>query len=233
MLITGLVLMGFVLIREVAERGSATAIPPTSTPDISEDGGIFPITPPQPLTDFAFIRDDGSSIRLSDLSANERYTLVYFGYVNCPDFCPLTMVEFTRVKRLLGERADSFNFALISIDPERDTPPDIRAYLDRYDPAFIGIQGETVALEQIADEYGLSITIPPPGSTAVPHNMPGMDMSAPDAAMTAALDGDYLVNHTTYTYLIDPQGRLSAIFSFNTTAEAIVRQIERVMDAAP
>ncbi len=224
-LVGGLLVVGLVAINSLS---SAITEPtatyrPTNTPDIGTDAGITPLDPPQALTDFLMIRDDGSLIRLSDLSG--KYLLVYFGYTNCPDFCPLTLTEFVRARSLLGDLTERVNFAFISIDPLRDTPTMIREYVQNFDESFIGISADYAVLNQISDEFGLVIDAPD-GEHAPGHEMPG----APEGAPTlAALDGGEVLNHSTFSYLIDREGNLRAIISFNTQAEAIVREIERVM----
>jgi protein SCO1/2 len=220
----GLLVIGVVLLDSSGAASPApTAAPrPTNTPDFAAGAQIIPINPPQTLTDFSGIDGDGSPIALTDLRG--KWTLLYFGYVNCPDFCPLTLAEFVQVKTLLGDAATQFNFVLVSIDPERDTPDDIRAYVASFDPSFIGIQAELDALRPIEAEYGLTVITPQPGATPA-HTMPGMpDMNMP---MTA-IDGGYLIDHTTYSYLIDPDGALRSIISFNTPAEAVVAEYQRV-----
>jgi protein SCO1/2 len=225
-LILGVLLIGAEMVNQVAGLTAArTALPPTNTPDLVVSAFIIPIEPPLVLNDFTLTRDDGTPIRLWDDLAG-KYTLVYFGYTNCPDYCPLTLAKFLRVKSLLGEQADQFNFVLISVDPYRDTPQVIRAYLDQFDEAFIGFQGAPDVFEQIEGDYGLSLNVPPPDSTPMPHNMEGMEMLS--TPMTA-VDGGYLVDHSAYSYLIDPEGRLRVIFGYETTFEEMLAEIERVM----
>lgn len=221
-LIGGLLVVGLIAINSLAPAMIAPTATyrPTNTPDIGTDAGITPLDPPQALTDFLMIRDDGSLIRLSDLSG--KYLVVYFGYTNCPDFCPLTLTEFVRAGSLLGDLTEQVNFAFISIDPLRDTPAMIRDYVQNFDESFIGISADYAVLNQISPEYGLVIDAPD-GEHAPGHEMPE------GAPTMAALDGGEILNHSTYSYLIDREGNLRAIISFNTQAEAIVHEIERVM----
>lgn len=221
-LLSGLIVISIVLISSFGSAAPApTEMPsPTNTPDMGSGAEIIPINPPQALTNFVAADANGDTISLSDLRG--KWALLYFGYINCPDFCPLTMTEFVQVKSMLGERADQFNFVLVSIDPERDTPEALQTYLANFDPAFIGMLGDLDTLRPLEAEYGLSILFPDAGTPAG-NSMPGMD----GIPMTA-IDGGYIVDHTTYSYLIDPDGNLRAIFSFNTSAEAMIAEFERV-----
>ncbi|MDX2163222.1 MAG: SCO family protein [bacterium] len=232
LLLGGLLVIGFMLVNAL-EPAAVAAVPtyrPTNTPDMGTDIGIIPISPPQALSDFVLTRDDGDLIALDDLAG--KYALIYFGYTECPDFCPLTLAQFVNVKARLAERANRFNFVLISLDPARDSLGDIRAYLDQFDPSFIGIQGEDAVLQSIAPDYGLSYTTGGDhahhGGVADSTASAASETTATPAVITA-LDGGLLINHTTYTYLVDPEGRLRSIIAFNTSADAILREIERVL----
>ena len=220
-LIGGLLLIGVVLINNFS--GNTPAATPTAratnTPDVAAGASVIPINPPQTLTDFAAIDTNGESTSLSDLRG--KWAMVYFGYANCPDFCPLTMAQFVQIKAMLGARADEFDFVMVSIDPERDTPEIIRTYLNNFDSTFVGMLVDPQTLVPIENEYGLTINVPEAG-TLVPHSMPGMENAA-------ALDGGYLIDHTTYSYLIDPDGNLRVIFSFNTSAQTMFDEIMRTL----
>ncbi|MFN8530100.1 MAG: SCO family protein [Anaerolineae bacterium] len=235
-LFAGLLVIGFLLVND--SRFGTPPTPtyrPTNTPDIASDANIIPINPPQTLTDFTALGTDNQPIRLSDLRG--KYTLLYFGYTNCPDACPLTMAQFTQTKAALGDRAAEFNFVMASIDPQRDTPQDVRAYLDQFDASFIGMILSDEVLNPIADEYGFSVERPVNGQITA-HNMPGMSPATPSSAtaegtaeVITALDGGPLINHSTFSYLIDREGNLRAIFYLNTPTEAFQREIERVLAA--
>lgn len=236
-LFAGLLVIGFLLVND--SRFSVPPTPtyrPTNTPDIASDANIIPISPPQSLTDFTALGTDSQPIRLSDLRG--KYTLLYFGYTNCPDACPLTLAQFAQTKAALGDRAAEFNFVMASIDPQRDTPQAVRAYLDQFDPSFIGMILADEVLNPIADEYGFSVERPVAGQVTTAHNMPGMAPAASSSAtaegtpeVMTALDGGPLINHSTFSYLIDPEGNLRAIFYLNTPTEVFQREIERVLAA--
>ncbi len=204
----GVLLLALVMVLNLRDTLNAPAPTPTFAPTVQ---GIMPVNPPMPLTDFAFPASRGGTLGLSDLRG--AYTLMFFGYTNCPDFCPLTMMEYRRIKERLGEDADAVNFVFVSVDPERDTPERLATYLARYDPAFIGLQGDDDTLERIAGEYGLQF-----------------ERRYEDAGST----GNYPVDHTTQSYLIDAQGRLRAIFRYGTSVASMADHIQQLMaeDAA-
>lgn len=230
-LFLGIILIGVVMINQLMGTNNppiptVDVLRPTNTPDLGTTINIIPIANAEPLSNLTLVGDDGTPFEMwNDL--NGKYVLVYFGYTNCPDYCPLTLAEFTQIKRQLGTLADQFEFVMVSIDPDRDTPQIIRTYLDQFDPNFIGVQADVALLEPLFIEYGMSISVPPPGSTPMPHSM---DHGTGGLGMhTVGLDGGYLVDHTAYSYLVDKEGSLRVIFGFDTSIELMMAEIQRVL----
>lgn len=159
----------------------------------------------QPLTDFTLIANSGEPLQLSDLRG--KYTLLTFGYTHCPDVCPTTLLEFRRVKQELGDAASGVNFVFVSVDPERDTPQVLDQYVRRFDPSFIGLQGDDAVLQTVKDEYGMIYAL----------------RENPDSGT------GYLVEHTASKYLIDPEGKLIRIYSFTTDAREIARELRKML----
>ncbi len=181
-------------------RAQLDARPTPTAPLMSN--GITALDAPRALVDFTLPGKDGAPLALSDLRG--AYTLLFFGYTHCPDFCPLTLSEFRQVRRLLGESAEAVQVLFVSVDGARDTPDLLAEYVNRFDPSFYAMQGDEVTLARISADYGLFYEI-----------------QRTDPASTS-----YLVDHTTPSYLIDPEGRLVAIFSFSATPEAIAEFID-------
>jgi protein SCO1/2 len=80
-------------------------------------------------------------------------SVVFFGYTRCPDICPLTMQDFVTVKQRLGARADSVRFIFVSVDPVRDTPASTAAWVARFDSSFIGLAGDSAAIEDARSDF--------------------------------------------------------------------------------
>src|SRR5512135_226101 len=97
------------------------------------------IDPPVRAADFSLIDQNGASYRLSDQKG--KTVLLFFGYTHCPDECPGTLAQFKQIKQLLGKKADQVEFAMITVDPERDTVGQLRNYVPGFDPSFIGLTG--------------------------------------------------------------------------------------------
>jgi protein SCO1 len=155
------------------------------------------------LTDFTLIANDGRPLSLSDLHG--QYVLITFGYTHCPDVCPTTMLEFRRIKQELAETAEHFRFVFISVDEGRDTPEVLDRFVRRFDPSFIGLQGQVTVLRQIMAEFDLTYEI---------RQNPDTDSA------------NYLVDHTASKYLIDPSGMLIRIYSFADDAHEIAAELK-------
>jgi protein SCO1/2 len=188
---------------------------PTNTPNVGAGESVTLIDPGRILTDFAFPASTGETMSLSDFSG--KVVLLYFGYANCPDFCPTTMAQFAAVGEALGDQAENVQGLLISVDPARDTPEALAEFVTRFDPSFIGLQGDEAGVRAIADEYGLDFSIPTADATAEATSLHA------DHQMTES--GGYLVNHTVSSYLVDQDGRLRAVFSYGTPTGEMVETV--------
>lgn len=155
------------------------------------------IADPHPLTDFTLIDQRGTPLALHDLRGKP--ILLFFGFTQCPDFCPTTLAEFKGAKRALGADADKLQVVFISVDPERDTPEVLGRYLAAFDPTFIGLRGDTATLAQIAPDYDLTYRKQPLPS------------------------GGYTVDHTATAFLIDAQGQLRVAYPYGTPASALAK----------
>lgn len=162
--------------------------------------------PPRPMSDFSLTGPEGEPVHLSDFQG--RPVLLFFGYTHCPDVCPTTLAEFRQIKRELGARGERVAFVFVSVDGSRDTPEITGDYVARFDPDFIGLTGEEAGIRAIGEDYSLSF-----------------QRSDSDTA------SGYLVDHTAYTYLLDPAGRLRTMYPFTTPVNTIVEDIEQLMDA--
>ena len=135
------------------------------------------------------------------------WVMVFFGYTHCPDFCPLTLGEFNRVESLLGDAAEDVRFLFISVDGERDTPEALAAYLARFNPDFLGFSGDAQTLARIQPDYGFFYELRTDTGSAA----------------------DYLVDHSTRSYLIDPEGRLVMTYAYGTDPDVIAETIREEM----
>jgi len=162
------------------------------------------IDPPVPASDFALQDQHGNIYRLSEQRG--KIVLIFFGYTNCPDVCPITLSEFKRIKALLTDQADRVEFVFITVDPQRDTVERLAQYLPNFDPQFIGLTADQATLEVVWKAYGVYQQKQDTGSAA-----------------------GYLVDHSARTYLIDQQGNWRINYPYGMASEKIVPDLRYLL----
>jgi protein SCO1/2 len=113
------------------------------------------ISPPWKAPDIQLTDHNGQPFSLS--SQRGKVVLLYFGYVNCPDECPLTMAHIKLALESLGDRAGQVQVAMISTDPVRDTPQALEDFMGHFNPAFLGLTGTPAELRKAWQDYGVAV----------------------------------------------------------------------------
>jgi protein SCO1 len=90
-----------------------------------------------------------------------KFTLLYFGYTQCPDVCPLTLQRVAQVFDKLGKDAQHFRFLFVTVDPHRDTAPVLKQYTEAFSPLFIGLRGDDNAIARLARRYRIAYSVTP------------------------------------------------------------------------
>ncbi|RII83285.1 SCO family protein [Neopusillimonas maritima] len=122
----------------------------------------------------------GQTRTLADF--NGKALLVFFGFTHCPDVCPTAMAQLAQTMQVLGEEAQNVQVAMISVDPERDTPERLAQYVKAFHPDFIGLTGTPEQLKQTAGSFRAFYGKVEQG------------------------DGDYSMDHSASFYLFDKEG---------------------------
>ncbi len=135
---------------------------------------------------FQLTDQHGRTVGDSDLRG--RPALIFFGYTQCPDVCPMTLLRLTEALELLGPTGDAIQPVFITIDPLRDTPDVIADYIANFDPRFIGLTGTRQQIANVERAFAVYAK----------------------AADGAATNANYLIDHTALTYLIGPDGAFRA-----------------------
>jgi protein SCO1/2 len=112
---------------------------------------------PRPLADVRFVDKTGREARLSDFKGD--FTLLFFGFTNCPDVCPLTLSLLAQVRADIASRAPRLapRVLFVSVDPNRDTPERIAAYLNGFDSEFLGVTASDEELEPLLAALGVAV----------------------------------------------------------------------------
>ncbi|MFI5339573.1 MAG: SCO family protein [Candidatus Methylomirabilales bacterium] len=163
------------------------------------------LEPPSPAQDFTLRTDEGKPFRLHDWLGS--VVLLYFGYTSCPDVCPTTLAEFAQVKKQLGPAAQRLRVALVTVDPERDTPKRLRTYTRVFDSTFLGLTGSRDTLASVWKAYGVYVQS---------HRVPGSSVG-------------YGVDHSATTFVIDANGNLRLAIPFGTSVEDIRHDLQLLL----
>ncbi len=122
----------------------------------SHDYSGTPVDPPKPAADFTLIGNDGRPAHL--LAAKTPLEFLFFGYTHCPDECPLAMASLGRAyRKLSAENRARTRVVFVTVDPERDTPAVVNAYVHGFDSHFIGLTGSLAQLAPVWNAYGVTV----------------------------------------------------------------------------
>ncbi len=113
------------------------------------------IEPPAPAAEINLTDDNGQPFRLSNFRG--KVVLLYFGYTNCPNDCPLTMAHLKRALELLGSRAQDVQVVMVTTDPARDTPEAMKQFLGKFNPNFLGLPGTPEELAKVWKDYDVTV----------------------------------------------------------------------------
>ena len=135
-----------------------------------------------------------------------KLTVVFFGFTQCPDVCPTTMLELAQVKKALGADGDKVQGIFISLDPERDTPAVLKAYVDNFSPDFIALRGTLEETQAAAKRFKVFYA-----------KVPGKTGSS------------YTMDHTAGSFVFDAQGKIRLFTRYGTGAEALKHDLQLLL----
>jgi protein SCO1/2 len=167
------------------------------------------LTPRHNLPDFSLIDHHGRIFGGADLRGH--WSLLFFGYTNCPNFCPTTLTTLAALQKRLRAAGDAVlpQVIFVSVDAKRDTPAQLASYVPHFDPDFIGLTAaDQPSVETVAKKLGVSVFIVP------------------------TADGNYAVDHSEALFVLDPDGRLTAILHSPFTVDALQGDLRRIVAAA-
>ena len=138
-----------------------------------------------------------------------KVVVVFFGYTQCPDVCPTTMVELAQVKKALGADGERVQGLFVSIDPERDTPEILKAYMASFDPSFVALRGTPEQTLAAAKEFKVFFA-KVPGKT----------------------EGSYTMDHTAGSYILDGNGKVRLFVRYGGGVEALTADLKALLSPA-
>jgi protein SCO1/2 len=159
-------------------------------------GGPFALKDPQGKT-------------VTDQDFRGKHMLVFFGFTNCPDICPAELQVMAASLDELGAKADKVAPIFITLDPERDTPEAVGAYVKNFGPRFIGLSGSPQDIDKTAKAYRVAYS-----------------KFVPESSDQAA---GYSVDHTAFVYLMGPDGEYITHFPYGTPAAKMAETLRRYL----
>ena len=168
------------------------------------DAGIVMLPQGRDMPDVTLTNQDGEAVSMEQLEG--RWNLLFFGYTFCPDICPATLAELRQLQRSLPEEVNQrLQPILVSVDPERDTPEQLKKYLDYFGAGFIGLTGPLDDIQTLANAAGVPFI---PGDTS---------------------KKDYTVDHGANLALIGPDGRLRGFIRAPMRTEKLAEQLPKLL----
>ena len=156
--------------------------------------------------DFSLADHDGRLRTLADFRG--KAVVLFFGYLQCPNYCPMTLARMAEVMALLGAEAQRVQVLFITVDPERDTPQALKEYVANFHPSFLGLHATPEATPALALKFRVYYR-------KVPGNPPG----------------NYNIDHAVFSYAYDPAGRLRLRLSDSLAAAEIAADLRRLLAA--
>jgi protein SCO1 len=141
----------------------------------------------------------------SDANLKGKWHLIFFGYTHCPDACPTALNEMSLALDRLGIKRDEVGVVFITVDPERDTPDVLKSYVQSFDAPIVALTGSPEAVAQAAKAYRVFYAKHP------------------------RADGDYDMDHSAVIYVMNPEGRFTATFTPDSSADAIVQRLQKLV----
>ena len=155
-----------------------------------------------PLTDH-----NGQKRSLQDFRG--KVVVVFFGYTQCPDVCPTSMQELAEVKQMLGKDGDRLQGIFVTVDPERDTPEVLKAYMANFDPSFLALYGSPEQLAAVAKDFKIYYK--------------KVDGKTPTS---------YTMDHSAGSYVYDTAGRLRIYNRYGSGAQALAADVKALLAEA-
>lgn len=153
---------------------------------------------------FQLTDQNGQQRSLKDFRG--RLVVLFFGYTQCPDVCPTTLAELAEAKKLLGAEGDKVQGLFVSLDPERDTPEVLKAYMANFDPSFLALRPTPDQLATLAKEFKIYYK--------------KVDGKTPTS---------YTIDHSAASYVYDTQGRLRLYTRYGTGPQALASDMQLLL----
>ena len=149
---------------------------------------------------------DGTVHSLADWKG--KAVVVFFGYTQCPDFCPTTLAQLAAIRKSLGADGERVQVVFVTVDPERDTPAVLKAYVSNFGPGVIGLRGTPEQIAEVAKEFKVFY-----------------------AKVPGAAPGSYTMDHSAASYVFDPEGRVRLYVQYGADSKTVASDLKLLLAA--
>ncbi|UJW79603.1 SCO family protein [Hydrogenophaga sp. SL48] len=155
-------------------------------------------------TGFSLTDHNGQARTLADFKG--KVVVIFFGYTQCPDVCPTSMTELAQAKQLLGADGDKLQGLFVSVDPERDTPEIMKAYMANFDPGFLALYAAPNALPELTKSFRIYYK-----------------------KVEGKTPTSYTMDHSAGSYVYDTQGRVRLYTRYGGGAQALADDVKKLL----
>ena len=156
--------------------------------------------------DFQLTDHNGQPRSLKDFRG--KLVVMFFGYTQCPDVCPTSMAELAEAKKLLGPDGDKVQGLFVTVDPQRDTPQVLKAYMANFDPTFLALHGTPEQLAAMGKDFKVYFK--------------KVDGKTPTS---------YTMDHSAASFVYDTQGRLRLYTRYGSGAQALASDLKLLLQS--
>lgn len=174
----------------------------------SPEWNLYEVSGHLPDLKFKLQAAGGKTMTEKDLKG--KTVLMFFGYASCPDICPTTMAQLSEIMQNLGDQAKDVRIVFVSVDPHRDTPDVLQAYVNAFNPNAIGLTGDEKTIAKLAKDYRIAYQIEKP--------KPGDDPNV------------YNVTHSQGVYIFDNQGKIRLLASDSENTAAFTQDLRKLIE---
>ena len=167
--------------------------------------GTAPVAQSAPSISGHFALDGPDGRKVTDATFRGKWLVVYFGYTSCPDVCPTVILRIGQALTVIGAAANQVQPILITVDPARDTPEHLAKYMASFDSRVIGLRGNAAQTQEAARQFHVYYRT---------RNLEG---------------GDYSVDHSSFLYVIDPQGNFSKLLADTLSSDQLAAQFRTLV----
>ena len=186
-----------ILAMALALAGCDKAVPPSSFQSVDVTGLGY-------ARNFKLTDHNGKLRSLADFRG--KVVVMFFGFTQCPDVCPTTMIEMAQVLKLLGEQSKDVQVLFVTVDPERDSQELLQQYVPAFHPSFIGLRGDEAATDAVMKEFKV-VRMKSAGKTPT----------------------SYMVEHTAASFVFDKEGKVRLYVRPDITPEALAADIKQLL----